>query len=143
MNKISTPEGILPDGDDFTLVVNPFSGSSGNARKGTVAATLNNIALLNKSLSNAESDQNNEIKKAISSLIPSLKAVGIFDLFGIEEWINDTQQLGRIYVAVLYLKQYPNEITSGMKLKLQKIANSTQSVYLRNEIETLRLTGLK
>lgn len=135
-----TPEEILPDGDDFTLAVNPFTGYPGKARKGTVAATLKNIAVLNQALlldSQIGFEQVQETKEAITSLIASLKAIGIFDLFSIDEWLSDTLHAGRIYVAVLYLKQFPEDISDSVLFKLELIREKTKSKLLYSEIEML------
>lgn len=136
MKKASTPEELFPSGEDYTIVVNPFTGLKGKARKATVAATLNNIALLNQLLlENGELDHIQAIKKEISKLIPSLKVIGIFDLFNLEEWVGNTRQLGRVYVIALYLQQYPDEMTDNLALKLNKIEQSAKSPALSSEIE--------
>ncbi len=137
MKNICTPEKILPSGDDFTLVTNPFTGHSEKARKGTVAATLNNLALLNQLLSapNVDSCQVYQIKDSIIPLLPSLKAIGIFDFFSLEEWINCPQNHGRIYISLLYLKQYPSELTKNISNQLTEIKQVTNSKFLRVEIE--------
>jgi ferredoxin-fold anticodon binding domain-containing protein len=139
MSHVFTPEDILPDGDDHTTAVNPFTGFKGRARKGTVAATLNNIALLNRLfLENAKEDQIINIKKAIVELIPSLKAVGIFDLFNPQEWINnEPKYLGRTYVVLLYLKHYPEEIDEEITKKLKEIKKTAQSPFVQSELQSL------
>jgi hypothetical protein len=137
--KVFSPEEILPDGVDNSISVNPYTGESGPARKGTVAATLNNIALLNKILSESSSEKNlskiNPIMEAISSLAGSLKVIGMFDLFTIEEWIGSDQQPGRILAAVLYLQKYPTEITPEICQRLENIKTSTKSNLLAEEIQ--------
>jgi hypothetical protein len=136
MKKAFTPEELFPAGEDYTIVTNPFTGLKGKARKATVAATLNNIAFLNRLLlENAELDQIQSIKEAIRKLIPSLKVIGVFDLFNLEEWISDDRQLGRIYVIALYLKQYPEEMTDPLALKLNEIKRGTKSLTLRSELD--------
>ena len=138
MKKVSTPEDVLPDGDDHTLAVNPFTGFQGKARKGTVAATLNNIAMLNKLLlENSEQNQIAEIKKAVIGLIPSLKAVGIFDFFTPAEWIGSLCHPGRVYVALLYLQRYPEEITKEIAHQLRDLHKKTQNAYLQSELQSL------
>lgn len=140
MKKAFTPEEIFPAGEDYTMVVNPFTGLKGKARKATVAATLNNIALLNRLLlENTELDQIQAIKEAINKLIPSLKVIGIFDLFNLEEWVSDDQQLGRIYVVALYLKQYPDEMTDRLSLKFSTIKQTIKSLSLRSELDGVTL----
>lgn len=127
MANIFTPEDILPDGDDHTTVVNPFTGFQANARKGTVAATLSNIALLDRLFQvDTDHDQIAKVKKAIIDLMPSLKATGIFDLFNSLEWISNPKYLGRTYVALLYLKHYPNEINKEITSQLQAIQKTIQ-----------------
>jgi len=106
-----TPEKILPDGVDTSRSVNPYTGETGEARKGTVAATLNNTALLNHLLADGKIKETEEIVKAIRILIPSLKVVGVFNLFTPLEWLSSKDQPGRILCAILYLQAYPQEIT--------------------------------
>lgn len=138
MKKAFTPEEIFPAGEDYTIVVNPFTGLKGKARKATVAATLKNIALLNRLLlEDAEFDHIQGINNAISSLIPSLKVIGIFDLFTLEEWVSDSRQLGRVYVAALYLKQFPDEMTDALFLKLKTIKQTVKSRALRSELDLI------
>lgn len=139
MANIFIPEDILPDGDDHTIVVNPFTGFQGKARKGTVAATLNNIALLDRLfLENSAQDQIAKVKKAIVELMPSLKAIGIFDLFNLAEWINPNYQ-GRTYVALLYLKNYPDEINEKIADKLRESNQELQNHLLQSEFQSLQL----
>lgn len=138
MENVSTPEEILPAGDDYATVINPFTGIAGKARKGTVAATLNNIALLDRLLQkDAGSDQIRPINEAITKLISSLKVVGLFDLFNLEEWVTDEQRIGRVYVAALYLKHNPEEITERIAAKLEKIKQTTKSLVLSSELEAV------
>lgn len=137
MTNVFTPEDILPNGDDHTISVNPFTGFCGKARKGTVAATLNNIALLDRLfLDDTGQEQISNIKKAVTKLIPSLKAVGIFDFFTPIEWINP-EHLGRTYVAILYLKYYPDGMNKEIADKLQGINLTIQNPLLQSEIQTL------
>lgn len=99
-------------------------------RKGTVAAILNNIALLNQLfLENPEQDQIATIRKAVVNLMPSLKAIGVFDLFNPIEWLNNPKQLGRMYVAILYLKNYPDEISNEILSKLQETKQTVQNFF--------------
>lgn len=136
---VFTPESILPAGVDNSLSSNPYTGESGPARKGTVAATLNNIAVLNTLLS-AEIASNDRIKlqetiKAIVALLPSLRVVGVFDLFTPEEWLSSQTQPGRVLTAVLYLEQYPQSMTPAIKQKLSRIKNKTKVKILSDAIE--------
>ncbi len=140
ISKPFTPEGILPAGEDMTTSVNPFTGESGRARKGIVAATLNNVALLNKLLltnDEADFDEIQKIREAVVQLLPSLRVVGIFNLFTVEEWISTEEQAGRIFAGVLYLKMYPEERTEAITKKLLKIRETTSSSILREEINSI------
>lgn len=137
-----TPEKILPQGVDETISINPYTGESGYTRKGVIAATLNNVALLNKLLANSNKEtalQVKEITEAIIGLIPSLRAVGIFNLFSIEEWIAAQEQPGRMMVGVLYLQQYPSEISDKARQKLKDAINHSAPPLLINEIAKLEL----
>lgn len=137
MTKAFIPENILPDGDDYTTAINPFTGYRGRARKGIVAATLNNIALLDRLFSdNADEGQITDIKKAVVDLLPSLKAVGIFDFFSPIEWINK-EYLGRTYVVLLYLKCYPDEINKEIVDKLKMIHQMIQNPVFQSELQSL------
>jgi hypothetical protein len=134
--NVFTPESILPAGADSTISKNPYTGEEGPARKGTVAATLNNIAVLNELLKkNDENPQINQLVEAVNSLIPSLRVIGIFNLFNPDEWLrNDVDQPGRALVCVLYLQQYPKEITPYIKLRLQEIQKKSNNKKLVAEI---------
>ncbi len=129
-----TPESILPAGVDSTLSINPYTGESGEVRKGTVAATLNNIAHLNSLLALDETpdiqNQIIEISSAIQQLIPSLQAVGLFDLFELTYWIGTGEQPGRVLTAILYFKTYPQKCTPSLKQQLIEARNKFKSPYL-------------
>lgn len=137
-NKAFTPERILPAGVDSSISTNPYTGESGPARKGIIAATLNNVALLNTLLSekpsSSDSTKVQEIIEAINSLIPSLRVVGVFDLFTPEEWLLSETQPGRVLVAVLYLQKYPQNITPAIKKHLLLIQNQTKIKVLSESI---------
>lgn len=131
-DSISTPEKLLPAGVDVTEAVNPYTGEKGHARKGTVAATVNNIAILNQLLLAEPADSDNkkidEFSEAIKKLLPSLRVVGMFDFFTVTEWLeHDESQPGRILVAVYYLHQYPQEITADIKIQLKNIGDKTST----------------
>lgn len=138
MINVFSPEKILADGDDYTIAANPFTGFQGRVRKGTVAATLNNIALLDRLfLNNSEQEQIITITKAVKELIPSLKAIGVFDLFNIKEWVNNLNHPGRVYVAILYLNNYPDEITEEIICVLQEIQKAIPHPLFQSEFQIL------
>ncbi|KAB2832319.1 MAG: hypothetical protein F9K49_08305, partial [Caedimonadaceae bacterium] len=136
--EVFTPESVLPAGADSTVSTNPYTGESGPTRKGTVAATLNNVALLNTLLSEKSSSSDStkvqEIIEAITSLIPSLRVIGVFDLFTPEEWLSSETQPGRVLVTVLYLQKYPQDINSNIKKRLLQILNQTKVKALSESI---------
>lgn len=138
--KVFTPEKILPNGTDTTLSVNPYTGVSAQARMGTVAATLNNVALLNKLLLLPATPETvveiNEIAGAVKVLLPSLRAIGMFNFFSVDEWLGDHAQPGRALVALWYLQEYPQEISPTMKRSLQEIGK-TDIARLADEIKKL------
>ncbi|MBY0501051.1 MAG: hypothetical protein K2P93_03505 [Alphaproteobacteria bacterium] len=133
-----TPERILPAGVDSNISTNPYTGESGPARKGIIAATLNNVALLNTLLSEkssiSDSTKVQEISETIISLIPSLRVVGVFDLFTPQEWLSSETQPGRVLAAVLYLQKYPQDITPTIKKRLLQIQNQTKIKVLSESI---------
>ncbi len=139
--SVFTPEGILPAGVDSIISTNPYTGHSGHARKGTVAATLNNIVLLNGLLAEkASAKEHLEAKKIIESIValmPSLQYIGVFDLFSPEEWIHTKSQPGRILVGVLYLQAYPQYMTPGIKEQLMQIQQQTKIKELSEAIKRL------
>lgn len=128
--EVFTPEDILAAGVDGLLSTNPYTGESGPVRKGTVAATLNNIALLNTLLSESNLSENHlkidKIAQSIIALLPSLRVIGVFDLFTPQEWLSDDNQPGRIFAIILYLQQYPQDITSAIRERLIQIQNKTE-----------------
>ncbi len=138
-STVFTPHKILPDGIDGAISINPYTGEQGPARKGTVAATINNVALLNKVLMAETPDEKHirALADAMKDLIPSLRYIGVFDFFSIEEWVARGDQPGRVFVAVLYLQRYPKELTPALREKLETLQDQTKSPYLVREVETL------
>jgi len=71
---------------------------------GTVATMLHNIELYN-------AGQRGQIEEELKIAIPTLVKVGLFDLFQVDEWINETNA-GRTFVgmqAKTYLQQKEQE----------------------------------
>lgn len=136
-----TPESILPAGADSTISINPYTGESGNVRKGTVAATLNNVVRLNQLLSQEETPERKkeimDISTAIAQLIPSLQIIGVFDLFEPTYWIGNGEQPGRILALSLYFKQYPEKCTPVLREQLFKVKENVSSPYLREQLDSL------
>ncbi len=126
-----TPQMILQDGADFSISTNPYTQESGEVRKGTVAATLNNIAKLNSLLQEEGTpEQEKEIKaivEAIDQLIPSLQIIGMFDLFEPVHWFGQREQMGRIVALALYFKHYPERDKWGLKQQMRALEISVSS----------------
>ena len=135
---VATPENMFPSGVDSTTFINPYTGKAGYTRKATIGSTIANIALLNKLMSEKTSPQNAaKIQEAITVITPllsSLQALGVFDFFIPEEWIATATQPGRVLVAVLYLQQYPENITAKIEKRLLQIQSQTQVKILADSI---------
>lgn len=141
-----TPEHILPAGVDTTLSVNPYTGESGQVRKGTVAATINNIAILNRLLQEPLTLQTREniekTVKEIQGLLSSLRMVGMFDIFSPLEWISASSQPGRVLAIVLYMEKFPEKLTPEIKEQLGKVNDTSSSSYLSERVgKFLKMAG--
>lgn len=133
-----TPDSVLPDGVDVSISTNPYTGKSAPARKGTVAATLNNVARLNKLLMEANREQDVQaLIEAIDKLIPSLDAIGVFDLFEPAYWIGEGEQLGRVAAIMLYFKHYPEKLTPELNMQLHSLKRVLRCPYLKSLFDDL------
>lgn len=133
-----TPEMILQDGVDQSISINPYTQERGTARKGTIAATLNNIATLNRLIPKENSEE--AIKATIAAvevLIPSLKIVGMFDLFEPIYWVGEGEQMGRIVVLALYLRHYPEKGSASLRKKIRSLTNALTSPSLSTLFQSL------
>lgn len=96
--------------------------------------------MLNKMLiSNAPQEDIQAVSNEVKKLLPSLKVIGVFDLFNIEEWLNTNNQPGRILVVTLYLQQYPSLLTGDIKNSLRNIVAVTKFNILKNEIDKIKI----
>ncbi len=131
----------MPAGVDSNISTNPYTGESGDTRKGTVAATLNNVARLNQLLFQEETAQIKEeiieISGSIDQLIPSLKVIGVFDLFEPIYWIGSGEQPGRLLALSLYFKQYPEKCTPSLQAELLKVKENVSSPYLQELLDSV------
>jgi hypothetical protein len=138
-----TPEKVLPDGVDSATVMNPFTGEKGFSRKGTVAATIQNIAALNKLFANKPSKENDKdienIMAEIKRLVPFLRVIGVFDMFNVDEWLDNTHstQWGRIVCALLYIEQYPELLNDARKKQILILKASSPSKAINKIIDRL------
>ncbi len=127
--KVQTPETLLPPSVDSAVYTNPYTGESSYIRKGTIGATILNIHELNILLQNTPSKENDRLVREImdqnNKLLASLKVLGLFNVFTIEEWISQSdEQPGRCLLGLLYLQHYPNEITLQSKAIIKDIQKS-------------------
>jgi hypothetical protein len=140
-DTVFTPEKILPEGVDAALSKNPYTGETGYVRKATVAATLNNIAVLNELLGTASSTENLEKNenyvKAIKELLPSLRVIGVFNLFTPLEWLSAENQPGRVLTVLLYLQRYSDAITPKIKKTLRHLQIQEKIPYLLEMIKLI------
>lgn len=138
-SNIFTPESVLATGVDSATSVNPYTGQSGEARKDTIAATLNNVVLLNKIMAGKDTEQNpgqyKQIIEVIQKLITPLNAIGMFHFFTVEEWLAADNQPGRQLVGLLYLQNYKEELTQARKDLIKKIQKTTKSTLLLDMIK--------
>lgn len=136
-----TPQMILKDGVDVSISVNPYTQESGEARKGTIAATLNNIANLNLLIAKETNEENEHdiqaIIEAIDPLIPSLNVIGVFDLFEPIYWVGKGEQIGRIVVLSLYIKRYPEKNLGYLKEPILLVTSQVTSPSLRALFQSL------
>ncbi len=136
---VFTPQTILADGVDSTVSKNPYTGEEGPARKGTVAATVNNVFLLNQALLAPTPDASHieSLTQTMRALVPSLNVIGMFNFFSVDEWLSDNRQPGRILVAILYLQHSPEKVTETIRQRLDVIRSTAAIAFLTREIDAL------
>jgi hypothetical protein len=144
MGKPFTPESMIPSGVDEASATNPYDGEQGVIRKGTIEATIVNIALLNRLLNDSHQTADSQIQidmavDEIKHLIPSLKILGMFDVFVVDEWTNfkPSRQWGRMVCILLYLQQYPDNITMDIKEKLHNLRKLAPSKVITDLIDDI------
>lgn len=127
-NEIVTPSTLIPDGVDKIFLANPYTGGKKHeVRKATIGATIVNIVKLNGYLSAKTKADKSDIKSSITvidGLIPSLKTLGLFNLFNGYEWLVDDTQPGKIITGILYFSHYPQEIDQKVKARLLELKKS-------------------
>ena len=133
---VFTPESLLPDGMDSSLSVNPYTGEALEVRKGTVAATLNNVAELNGLLHSGARQLIQDSEAVLTPLLASLRGVGMFHLFEPEAWIGKGEQPGRVLIAVLYLEKYPDALTPSVRKQLKSVRKKAPP-YLKERINSI------
>jgi hypothetical protein len=74
--------------------------------------------------------------KDIRDSILGLNAVGVFESFLPIDWLQDEDKLGNIMAGVLYLQQFPQEMTMEIKGKLGSLSKTVPPL-LRVEIAKL------
>ncbi|MES2345128.1 MAG: hypothetical protein V4494_04230 [Chlamydiota bacterium] len=121
-------ENILSDSQNTTTIDGVV------ARKGSIAATIANVRALNALMQEAQdSEALQEILLDQRALIPTLKVIGMFDLFSIDEWLDPTHGEGRAWVGVLYLEAFPEQMSASIQ-QLLKLHQNNYSRILNEEI---------
>lgn len=135
-NAAITPEQILPDGLDKTILTNPYTGESGYARKGIIAATISNVVSLNELLKNETNLETNyaditKITKEIQLLICCLNFTGLFNLMPPTEWIKDHSQPGKVITGILYFKTFPTKMNNAVILEIDQLLQDKKYSFLK------------
>lgn len=106
-------------------------------RKGTIKALIENTLYLNIHLKYDDSgDKTLSSIKDIRDSIQALNAVGVFETFPAADWFQYEDKPGNIMAGVLYLQQFPDQMTSDLKNTLVLLSKKG-SPLLRAEIEKL------
>lgn len=105
------PEDVLSDSASFIEL------NGVQARKGSIGASISNINELNMLAVDSHLSCENQKLQAILAdqidLMPALYAVGMFDLFSINEWLVPKQGEGRVWLGVLLLEIHPELQTAA------------------------------
>lgn len=123
-----TPEKILADDAHATV-------RDGIAiRKGSIGALTANTSILNHlmTIENSSLEIESSIK-AIRENVIGLEAIGVYDLFSVEEWLMDEKKPGNIIVGVLFLQTFPEMINDQIRDRLIELS-STAIDRLKEEI---------
>ncbi len=126
-----TPEQILADGKDT------FAKKGVTIRKGSVAALIMNVQLLNVELKAHESSD--KVEGAIKDLreaIPALEAIDVMNVFQVSDWFESEERPGNVMVGVLFLQQFPQYLTQPIRERLRHISVKAHS-RVKAEIATL------
>lgn len=106
-------------------------------RKGTVAATIQNVELLDALM---QSDEDHEsLAGVIKDQRPLCKPLWALDLTErqpIDLWINDAQRPGRTLVAVFIMQEVPDLVTDAVRESLESMLPEAHPV-LAQEISKL------
>lgn len=104
------------------------------ARKGTVLAAILNIRKINQLF--ADGKDFHAIQATIAESIPILKSLHLFELFSLEEWLSNVQNVGRFSTGLLYLKYYPEEGNPRIKSLLYNSLKNSPT-HLVSDIENI------
>jgi len=132
-NKILSDENVMKDEENIAKLINPYTGESFEGRKGSIAATIKNIATLNKMIK--ERTKTEELNQAInefSKLMDVCNAAGMFDLFEPQEWLNSREQPGRVLAAIILLQKHPQKANKESLEILKKLQHDTPYDIIRS-----------
>lgn len=130
-----TPEDVLAESDTYADL------QGVRIRKGTVGATLQNVKSINELVAaDPQIEQNDpQLQQLLTdqrALIPSLVALGLFDLFSPAEWVNPVQEEGRLWIGVLMLQAHPERMSENA-MQLLEASRNQVSPALKSEIGKL------
>lgn len=126
-----TATDVFPGTEDWVVL------KGERVRKGTIAASINNIKRLDTLLSKRGSEQEiRDIIKDQHSLSRGLYATDFLQMQPIMNWLRDPKRPGKIMVAVLALQACPELMTAQIRVALQEIVKSNHPM-LRQEIKKL------
>jgi hypothetical protein len=112
------PIDILPDRQDSQVAEDGTV-----VRKGTIKSTIDNIQVLNnifKLPAGQERQQKlQSVLHVMDELMKPLYHVGAFSFFTPLEWLQDSNNQGRILIALVFLQKFPAEVTAQIKQRLK------------------------
>ena len=127
----TTAEEFFPEGLESS------TNNGVDVRKGTIKALIENALYLDVHLKNGVSDEKTLSSiKDIRDSIAGVKAVGVFEVFPAIDWFQYEVKPGNMMVGVLYLQQFPDQMTAELQQKLVLLPKTT-SPLLRAEIAKL------
>ncbi|HXF90502.1 MAG TPA: hypothetical protein VNJ29_01075 [Candidatus Nitrosotenuis sp.] len=130
------PADILSDDQSITI-----AGDGTEIRKGTVKATIENIKILNELFCLPFTQHRHqkivEILSVVDELLRPLHHIELFNFFTPLEWLQDTNNQGRILVTLRYLAFFKDRITPEIKHRLYLLDECCQPEVRQNIHELL------
>jgi hypothetical protein len=127
----TTAMDVFPGKEDWAVL------KGEKVRKGTIAATINNIKHLDALMTRKGSDQ--EIRVIIkdqNTLSRGLYLTDFLEMQPIINWLRDPKRPGKVMVAVLALQASPELMTDQIRSRLQNFLKNGHPL-LKEEIRKL------